>query len=90
MGVLQYVQRRLRIPRQRRCAQHPGHLGLCLCAPPLFRILGHLVAADQRPILGRGHVQRERQRVAFQAQLGRLIDLLKTRLGGGDDARFIR
>ena len=63
VGVLQYVQRRLRIPCQRRRAQHPGHLGLGLCAPALLRILGHLVTADQRPILGRGHVQRKRQRV---------------------------
>jgi len=90
VGVLQYVQRRLRISRQRRRAQHPGHLSLGLCASALLRILGHLISADQRPILGWGHVQRERQRVAFQAQLGRLIDLLQTRLGSGDDARFIR
>jgi len=90
VGVLQYVQRRLRIPCQRRRAQHPGHLGLSLCAAPLLRILGHLVSADQRPILGRGHIQRERQRVAFQTQPGRLIDLLQTRLGRGDDARFVR
>lgn len=90
MGVLQYVQRRLRISRQRRRAQNPGHLSLGLRAAALLRIQRHLISTDQRPILGWGHVQRERQRVPLQAQLGRLIDLLKTRLGGGDDARFVR